>query len=121
MPKTVAEKTRHLSFRIDVVDEERIEQIRSAMEQRFGIFPQRSDVLRKVLDYGIASFCSQNNILLKDHSAEGKKAVPKKPATPAAKKPAAPAAKKSAAPAAKKPATPAVKKTDNKKSEEIQA
>lgn len=62
MPKTVAEKTRHLSFRIDVEDNARIEKIRAAMEARFGIFPQRSDVLRKILDYGIAAFCKRNDI-----------------------------------------------------------
>lgn len=64
MPKTVAERTRHLSFRIDVDDNAKIDKIRSAMEARFGIYPQRSDVLRKILDYGIEVFCKKNNIAL---------------------------------------------------------
>lgn len=62
MPKTVAEKTNHLSFRIDVNDRDKIEKIRKSMEARFDILPQRSDVLRKILDFGIEAFCKKNNI-----------------------------------------------------------
>lgn len=81
MPKTVAEKTNHLSFRIDVNDRDKIEKIRKSMEARFGILPQRSDVLRKILDFGIEAFCKKNNI---DLGPDAKKAEVRK-RQPAAK------------------------------------
>lgn len=66
MPKHVAEETQQLSVRLDKQQLMKIDQIRKRMEEAIGIVPQRSDVVRKVIGYGIDEFCSRNHIVLED-------------------------------------------------------
>ena len=72
MPKQVAEHTTQLSVRVDVKDLARIERIRTRMDDLTGILPQRSDVVRKILMFGIEEYCKQQDIDLDDIAEEVK-------------------------------------------------
>ena len=64
MPKHVADKTRQLSVRVDDHDLADIDRIREVMLQKTSIRPQRSDVVRLALHFGIDEYKRQHDITL---------------------------------------------------------
>lgn len=64
MPKHVADKTRQLSVRVDDHDLADIDRIREVMLQKTSIKPQRSDVVRLALHFGIDEYKRQHDITL---------------------------------------------------------
>lgn len=62
MPKHVADKTRQLSVRVDDQDIARIDHIREIVQQKTRMKPQRSDVVRLALHYGIDDYCREQGI-----------------------------------------------------------
>lgn len=53
MPKHVSDETFQLSVRIDKRSLQRIDKVRDKLEKDTGTRPQRSDIVRKAIDYGM--------------------------------------------------------------------
>lgn len=69
MPKHVSDSTYQLSVRIDTRTLNRIDKIRDTLDEQTGARPQRSDIVRKAIDYGIDVYCKQYNINVSAASA----------------------------------------------------
>lgn len=62
MPKHVSDSTFQLSVRIDTKALSRIDKVRDKLEKDTGARPQRSDIVRKAIDFGMDVYLQKFNI-----------------------------------------------------------
>ena len=99
MPKHVSDSTYQLSVRIDTRSLGRIDKVRDILDKQTGARPQRSDIVRKAIDYGMEIYCKLYHIDVGGAAAEPAVEVASPP-PPATEEPVTVPEPKKSAPAA---------------------